>query len=92
MLVIPNILHDSTDAKKFWYLKVLEDARFIVYEGEREMKVISVSTCGLQGQLNKDKLSSNKAVNSSRLHIEHLNAQDKTILTRTFLDKLETLS
>ena len=92
MLVIPNILHDSTDAKQFWDFKVLEDARFIVYEGDREMKVISVSTCGIQWQLNKDKLSSNEAARLLRLHIEHLNSQDKTILTRTFLDKLETLS
>ena len=42
--------------------------------------------------IKKDKLSSNEAARLLRLHIEHLNAQDKTILTRTFLDKLETLS
>ena len=36
----------------------LEDARFIVYEDEREVIATNVSTCGLQRQSNKGKLSS----------------------------------
>ena len=41
----------------------------------REMIVTSVSTCGLQRQSNKDKLSSNEVVKSPRLHIERMNSQ-----------------
>ena len=37
------------------------------------MRVTSVSTSGLQGQSNEDKLSSNKVVNLSILHIEQFN-------------------
>ena len=45
------------------------------------MIVTSVSTCGLQRQSNKGKLSSNEVVKSPRLHIEHMNSHDKTICT-----------
>jgi len=40
----------------------LEDARYTVYEDEREMIVTYVSTCRLQSQSNKGKLSSNVAL------------------------------
>ena len=50
------------------------------------MIVTSVSICGLQRQLNKDKTScSNEVAKSQILHIEHTNAHDKIILMRTFL-------
>ena len=48
------------------------------------MIVTSVSTCGLQRQSNKGKLSSNEVVKSPRLRIEHMNSHDKRIQTRTF--------
>ena len=50
----------------------------------RKMIVTSVSTCGLQRQSNKGKLSSNEVVKSPRLQIEHMNSHDKRIQTRTF--------
>ena len=62
----------------------LEDARYTVYGDEREMIVTYVSTCGLQSQSNKGKLSSNVASKSPSLYIEHTKSYDKTILTRTF--------
>jgi len=40
----------------------LEDARFTVYEDEREVIATNVSTCGLQRQSNKGKASSNEVV------------------------------
>ena len=43
------------------------------------MIVTSVSTCGLQRQSNKGKLSSNEVVKSPRLQIEHMNSHDKII-------------
>jgi len=46
--------------------------------------VTSVSTYELQRQTSKDKVNSNEAFKSSRLHIEHTNSYDKKILTRTF--------
>ena len=54
------------------------------------MIVTSVSTCGLQRQSNKGKLSSNEVVKSPRLQIEHMNSHDKTIQTRTFLDTVRS--
>jgi len=38
----------------------LEGVRFTVYEDEREVIATNVSTCGLQKQSHKDKLSSNE--------------------------------
>jgi len=52
----------------------LEDARFTVYEEDREEKVTYVSTCGLQKQSNKGKQSSNEVVKSTRLYTEHKNS------------------
>ena len=43
-----------------WYTPLLEDARFTVYEDERETIATFVSVYGLQGQSNKGKLSSNE--------------------------------
>ena len=63
---------------------MLEDARFIFYEDERERIATSVSTYDMQRQSKEDKLSSNKAVKSSRLYTEHTKSYHKTILTRTF--------
>jgi len=65
--------------------RYLEDARFIVYEDEREMMVTQVSAYGLQRQSNIGTPSSIEVSKSLRLHIEHMNSYDKTILTRTFL-------
>ena len=62
----------------------LEDARFTVYEDEKEEIITFVSTLVCKGNQTKVKLSSNEAVNSSRLHIEHKHSQDKTIQTQTF--------
>ena len=47
----------------------LEDARFIVYEDKREMIITYVSTCGLQRQSHKGKLSSNVVFEWPSLHI-----------------------
>ena len=63
----------------------LEDARFIVYEGEREAIATYVSTCGLQRQSHKGKLSSNEVFEWPSLHIEHAITHNKTTQTRTFL-------
>ena len=63
---------------------VLEDARFTVYEEKRD-DVTSVNIRGLQWQSNIGNQSSNGVAKSPRLFIEHLNAHDKTIQTRTFL-------
>jgi len=49
----------------------LEDARFKVYEDEREVIETYVSTCGLQRQSHKGKLSSNEVFEWPSLHIEH---------------------
>ena len=66
-----------------FYLKThvpdLEDSRFTVYEDEKEVIATNVSTCSLQMQSHKGKLSSNKVVKSLRLHMEHLHSHDKTI-------------
>jgi len=68
----------------------LEDARFTVYEDEREGIITYVSTSGLQRQSNKGKLSSNEVVNSSRLCIEHKHSHHKTIQTGLSMTVLPT--
>ena len=56
----------------------------VVYEDEREVIATNVSTCGLQKQSNKAKLSSHEVFEMLRPRIEYTHAQDKTIITRTF--------
>jgi len=56
----------------------LEDARFTVYEEEREMIAIYVSTCGLQNQSNRGNVRSNEVITSPRHYIEGTNSYDKT--------------
>ena len=67
------------------YAGALEDARFTVYEEDREEKVTSVSTYDMQRQSKEDKLSSYDVSTSPGLHIELKNSYGETILTRTFL-------
>jgi len=55
----------------------LEDARFIVYEDEREVIATDVSTCDLQKQSHKCKQSS----------IKRLNCQHIILSTRNHLIK-----
>ena len=47
-------------AKEKGDIHMLEDARCTVYEDEREVIATNVSTCGLQRQSHKGKLSSNE--------------------------------
>jgi len=51
----------------------LEDERFTVYEDERKV-IANVSIFSLQRQSNKGKPSSNEALRSQILHIEHMNS------------------
>jgi len=53
------------------------------YGDERDRIATSVSTCGLQMQSKEEKLSSYEVSTSPRLHIEHKNSYDETILTQT---------
>jgi len=66
---------------------LLGDARFTVYEDEREVIVTNVSTCCLQRQSNKGKLSSNEVFEWPSLHIEHTTTttHNKTTQMQTFL-------
>jgi hypothetical protein len=63
----------------------LEDARFIVIEDEREVIATNVSTCSLQRQSHKGKLSSNEVFEWPILRIEQTTTHNKTTQTRTFL-------
>ena len=47
-------MSNTYQTKHYYLLGPLEDARFTVYEDEREMIVTYVSTCGLQRQSNND--------------------------------------
>ena len=61
-----------------WLALSLEVARFTIYEDERELIVTSVSSMWFSKAINKGKPRSKEAVISLRLHIDHMNSNDKT--------------
>ena len=77
-------MHDDTST---WnVVATLNTGRRVVtiYDDEREVIATYVSTCGLQRQSHKGKLSSNEVFEWPSLHIEHTITHNKTTLTRTF--------
>ena len=61
-----------------WLALSLEVARFTIYEDERELIVTYVSSMWFSKAINKGKPRSKEAVISLRLHIDHMNSNDKT--------------